>query len=1511
MSLNECKSPTIIWKGEEMNFTNIEQARAFARNHKLEAVLGLSQVTYFARTTHSKAQKSTVEIFDGIKAKIIEEAYGSSKAVKYSLEGKSLLGVSKALDNYRSEDTKQRVLNEFNMENYEAVMRADFIEKAKAAYLLKTGLNAPEAELKRFEKEADLELLFSREVMSFKQKAGTAEHKIAEIFFTLANEGKFLTLEDAEKLAQEAYKEDNKTGILSQKALADYLTGLHDFYTYLTTKYDSPVFLCEQVVGQANENLNKILEFNKSTEGKKGIIGYIDLLVVDKNGKVGMYDFKTSTKEHTDWSEDKIDGANMQQTMYRNIIRNLGIPDTDIIETALVPIHFNAVDLDKKEILGIQFGKGADIVKHVSISKPFQQLAVSKIVPLVNSSVLKAETQSIEVRNLLKDLFDYEAQSTTKERDLDVELEKVLSNEDRLKPGVFYMRGTTGNEVIKVDKNLPNWQETLKAKVKDKLTIENEIYRSFPKRLIKYFQDLRTFKSHGEGSVPVFAAASSDATNDQIYAAISEYVNNPEWKVVTDNESANELGIVIFHNPVSNVYHFVNLTTNRIKDKLYKGEKGTTLLGKTLNDTKATRMGLEKDATVGDMEMLKVYAFIQSNKNTFKNAKIGTIRTLQNNYTGEVTNAWSQFNHELQRQWNIISKTAEASTLGFKSWTPEFDDYANSLIFYLSDVVNNKNIVQAIRSESLDLAGMIKKFQEATPKLEDLVAYQRQLESLLSVLTKARLNANSKIANSTEELLIQLTNYLTHIKGLKLKNQRDWDVSGDLIGSHNTNYTPGSQIGHSYAQELRVISGSVQDNIRKNLAEIFDKSRKVFSDFYGDNLKEVKLVGYGVKYCIPLLETDETGKYTGRIVKENTPGLTEREKTFIKDLTQMIYEQRVDYLHHVQGRTLDSARALASQFMYELPVMKAGIMTMLAKGSPKDYLRKWTDYVFNPEYFQEVDDNKKMMSNAVLEVRSAFAASEPWNDRARREFIDGLNNSEIEEDFETMFNMFAMTTQKSVELNKKKTELTLIQTMAHLNEQVANNDIPNIAKWIDDYVSYALLGKRDVEEGAKKKEVIIRTAGTILSTMKMTFKPTAFVTESVQGMGNITSKILSYKMAGDSKRFGAKEARQAAEFILRQTADSEAMLADLVDRIFRVSTASNFEMVEKAALGRRGGKRLSYWSYIQYSAPDFANRMTVVIAQMLKDGTIILENGKVSEKSPLKVINGMLAYNEELDPRFSVYLSNKEQVNPSEEWQKQKALHEAHLESMLKDNPSGVENGKLLMPYTPREVQSLRTFTNRMFGFYSDEDKIVAARFGFMKLFMQFKTWAIPKVQKIYKHSSQIDEGEYVYVKDENGNIIGADWQYAYTEGIAQTLMSLIKDSKLDLKAYAENWGNLSVEQRENVFSVLVDALLFLLFSIMCTTALNMVGDSDDVVSNSARVGLLSVQKGFQDLNTLSVMGAMIGIDGHPIPIVGATNDFITRGMDILTKPSLKSADSFADQFAIYKQVSDLFGKIS
>ena len=232
-----------------------------------------------------------------------------------------------------------------------------------------------------------------------------------------------------------------------------------------------------------------------------------------------------------------------------------------------------------------------------------------------------------------------------------------------------------------------------------------------------------------------------------------------------------------------------------------------------------------------------------------------------------------------------------------------------------------------------------------------------------------------------------------------------------------------------------------------------------------------------------------------------------------------------------------------------------------------------------------------------------------------------------------------------------------------------------------------------------------------------------------------------------------------------------------------------------------------FWNvgYRFSSRPDFYNRMTLLYAIMIKDGSL--------EAHSIK--DGKLIYDWTKDKRFDIYAKangDERNVLPKDlsKFREQKSMYIAVAEQMERErvldkngNPFvlDIKNPKPLpKAYSNLQSENFKALTDRIYGYYSHEKKSLLHSTWIGSIFMQMNTyWSAKRNQYLRKRQysqegkwiDQVDEDgkKYCWVEDEDGQLIPKKieseeddngvyvkvWQGLPQEGIIITLNTLRK----------------------------------------------------------------------------------------------------------------------------------------
>ena len=252
---------------------------------------------------------------------------------------------------------------------------------------------------------------------------------------------------------------------------------------------------------------------------------------------------------------------------------------------------------------------------------------------------------------------------------------------------------------------------------------------------------------------------------------------------------------------------------------------------------------------------------------------------------------------------------------------------------------------------------------------------------------------------------------------------------------------------------------------------------------------------------------------------------------------------------------------------------------------------------------------------------------------------------------------------------------------------------------------------------------------------------------------------------------------------------------ELLNEHFRMTNMSISELPEQTTSNKTGfAQMFSRWMGWALVAPDYFNRMTMFIAQMMHDGSW---DAYVLDESDAYI---KLKYDMSKDKRFDVFCKYKGDINlvPAtlkKKFRSQQSLYEAmrnefntnegmNIEEPWTKNENGTitysDNWYLPRAYTLKERDSLKSFSDTTFGYYDKETKSWFYKTAFGVLFKQFMAYgSSKKMQYLKTRTDKTARGSFKQLTTNSGekvwkiNVIG--------EGGKEVSLN-VTDSELDTK---------------------------------------------------------------------------------------------------------------------------------
>lgn len=391
-------------------------------------------------------------------------------------------------------------------------------------------------------------------------------------------------------------------------------------------------------------------------------------------------------------------------------------------------------------------------------------------------------------------------------------------------------------------------------------------------------------------------------------------------------------------------------------------------------------------------------------------------------------------------------------------------------------------------------------------------------------------------------------------------------------------------------------------------------------------------------------------------------------------------------------------------------------------------------------------------------LTGTFTETDSYADVTNRNRILNQNPQDYwETDLESLFIDYVEDYIKTKELNKALIEIKAI--LAHL-ELIGGytgkkDGLKQTIDMIHDFVKANFFEKSLLEPQSEKliaqwvkpfQHLVSRAyiAGNIVSAIRDTTE--GLLQNYVRCINKFNSDISASNMTGAYK-----------EVILNMWHDAYSInKLDQLSRFYRLSNSDIAKIGDQVKSGRSGIKNYENWMYATLRRPDFLNRMVLFVARCMQDGT--WDAISINEKT------GEIKYDWKKDKRFKAYAENS---SNRQEYEKAKEAYYNAIQQYNDENDTHITpKDGLRMPYTYREIQSIRELANNIYGSY---DK--AMRSGYEKLgvgifFGSFTTWMNGIYNNYFREKGIYDEystktgqehdvnGDEVYLyEDENGDL--------------------------------------------------------------------------------------------------------------------------------------------------------------
>lgn len=314
----------------------------------------------------------------------------------------------------------------------------------------------------------------------------------------------------------------------------------------------------------------------------------------------------------------------------------------------------------------------------------------------------------------------------------------------------------------------------------------------------------------------------------------------------------------------------------------------------------------------------------------------------------------------------------------------------------------------------------------------------------------------------------------------------------------------------------------------------------------------------------------------------------------------------------------------------------------------------------------------------------------------------------------------------------------------------------------------SIYNTNNVDDDYKDLAVTLNVLRKVLNLTAIAFRPTLMAKELIVGrLKNIMHASLDYLKTED---ITLKHMLQAEKIVFGEgviqeklnklsskvDADHREKVAKLND-LFRIANRDANVMSQKASASKTDFLGVDTdLSFYTNTRPDWYNRMSILVAKMLADGSW----------DAYSVVDNKLVYDCTKDARYSIYFKYKDNPpkkgNPLfDQYMKQEALYAWSLRQFQKESIYNLEgkylkNGdKLPRAYTGKEINSIKEAIGLLYGYFNHEELSIWQTETYAKLFVAFKTfWNAEWRYSFGLPNMNTSRGKLDYIRDVEGNVI-------------------------------------------------------------------------------------------------------------------------------------------------------------
>ena len=1271
------------------------------------------------------------------------------------------------------------------------------------------------------------------------------------------------------------------------------------------------------------------------------LFGHIDMIVIDGNGTLHLYNYKVTT-DSMNPQEFKLEKYKYQMALLKQILASHGFKVKDA-KLNIVPIKLQYSD-DMTEITSaiVNANPTEFTVKDGRyIFSQYDKVAQHFI--KASASVDRLTTKAIDEAN--------------KELGLIFTTRDVRASGIRLTAREWIRR----NRASILDSNNPEYSYVVEfgggdvAYIKSPTKPENnlEMLRAVEEygknhSLLESNLAIDTFLKEvrkGVNKGNSFSGRNYPRTGVWLDTIFSKYFNKkpkkdpkdtkeekPDWEII-GNDVTDSAGLILLRNRHTYQVDVISLTDLDLSAEA-NFRRFNYILGDHLNKNQLAQRGLVKyKSTYGNIEAVRAMVLLNKVLPSITGPfTLGKLHIVSLNQTGEgLPFSIEQFNKEcfsgVLDYLNDLPETKIQNNFTNCSYVSTFEVLLQEWASVSDDIqVSDSEKQELIETgfgalaSATTLDAKISALYKVEQALLDAYPLLRDIDNL----SKLKNNRNYKAPARLYELVLKSLQYFTvgELSSVeeKLNDKDKYCYVADRVP--NRNY---QVIVDQYTKAINAISEQTGNK--------WASLRKIFEDYYdkvGYSRVQNSTLGGQARVFDDLYLRTKDGKRLLRLLNPYDPydmGQIKPEHRAMKQqfLKKILYEfAKIKYpMRGIKfDFTSESDPALQTfierhrDTYFNIPLESASKSTRMQNLSFIDKIKRFGSKIHllltNPKAFAKEQLEGELTDDQIKERDASIKAMQIYNPfmtgetkEARARYIAEKGEDFFETNLERLLIHFIESDIQSKEYHKtlvitKAVLLRLDMLGRDMNDQTT---IKQTIDMIEKYVKLNVFNMSIMDESSQKilgslaplKRLVSDTliGGNVIGGLRDTFEG---VWQNMVRTINKFQTNISYKSLSK------------AYVTVVKNSFTDGRTINIVNQLCKIYRLSNVDVsrISEGLITERGLTNMRDWLYASLRRPDFLNRMVLFVAQCYEDGVY----------DAFSIKDGKLTYDWKKDKRFKIYASGD---TSNKDYYTQMGAYYNAIRAYNLDHP-GADNSDhpraslsysddLPMPYSFEEVESFKGVAKNIYGAYDKSTRAMMDHMALGTVFGAFSTWmngiytnwmAKPMVY----NSGQL---EVKQATNEAGNL-------QFFDQLGNILIQ-VKDSEGNVKYYYD--GTTEPAQNTEHLQPVIDQVPIMVQGIWYTLKdcgrILKQGIKEDNVKGLFKdyiwadpMQRKNIEKLFSDLLALILFGTIFGAALTPaykeFKKGMKERDFLTNAcVELLYKSSSRSYDGFMGVYNIYQ----------